>query len=315
MGSPCSIKVPGPTERGQLAANVCIVEAHRFESVYSRYTHDSVVAQINAAAGLKPVRIDAECRAIFNYAAVCYELSEGLFDVTAGVLRRIWTKTRTQRPTEAELAPVLGLIDFNLIEISDDSVFLPRVGMEIDLGGVVKEYAADALAQKVQSLGIDSAVINLGGDIYCVGSRTVDEGWQIGIVDPSGGGPVASVQLVNAGLATSGGYERFLEIDGKKYSHILDPQTGYPVDSLASVSVIADQTVVAGSAATIALLKGEAEGLKWLEALGCPYLAIGKTGQVMKGEGKDSEKIVSSETSGATANLQFKGFFNVKANR
>ena len=191
-----------------------------------------------------------------------------MFDVTAGVLRRIWSSARTRKPTEEELAPILSLIDFNQVEITDDTVFLPRSGMEIDLGGVVKEYAADALAQLMKNHGVDSAVVNLGGDIFCVGARNAAEGWQIGIVDPKGGGAAAAVQLVDSGLATSGGYERFLEIEGQQYSHILDPRTGFPVNSLASVSVIAEQTVVAGSAATIALLKGEEEGLKWLEDFG-----------------------------------------------
>lgn len=318
MGSPCSIKIVGPPEPAQLIAEACILEARRFESVYSRYTSDSIVAKINASAGVRPVQIDAECRAILDYAAVCFNLSGGLFDITAGVLRRVWSRKRTQRPAEAELAPILELIDFNQVELTEDTVFLPRAGMEIDLGGVVKEYAADALAQKVQNFGIDSAVINLGGDIFCLGSRTSGEGWQVGIVDPKGGDAIAKVQLVNAGLATSGGYERFFEIGGQQYSHILDPRTGFPVDSLASVSVIADQTVVAGSAATIALLKGEGEGIKWLEGLDCPYLAIDQGGRISAGVGAGGEKANLRRTAEPLrhpSKKQRMGFFNIKANQ
>ena len=318
MGSPCSIKIAGSYQHAKSVSDACISEARRFESVYSRYTNDSIVAQINTAAGLKPVRIDAECRAILNYAGVCFNLSGGLFDVTAGVLRRIWSRARTRKPTEEELAPILSLIDFNQVEITDDTVFLPRSGMEIDLGGVVKEYAADALAQLMKNHGVDSAVVNLGGDIFCVGARSAEEGWQIGIVDPKGGGAAAAVQLVNSGLATSGGYERFLEIEGQQYSHILDPRTGFPVNSLASVSVIAEQTVVAGSAATIALLKGEKEGLKWLEDFGCPYLAIDQGGQMVSGVGFNSgargSEYVGEPLKGPL-NEQRTGFFDVKVSQ
>jgi len=145
-----------------------------------------------------------------------------------------------------------------------------------------------------------------------------EEGWQIGIVDPKGGGAAAAVQLVNSGLATSGGYERFLEIEGLQYSHILDPRTGFPVNSLASVSVIAEQTVVAGSAATIALLKGEEEGLKWLEDFGCPYLAIDQGGQMVSGVGFNSGARgleYEGEPMKGPLNEQRTGFFDVKVSQ
>ena len=279
MGSPCELKLSGEPGFCQQVAEDCQREAARFERRYSRFTTDSITAQINASAGGVVVPIDAECRAILEYAGVCWSLSDGLFDITSGVLRRIWTKGRLQLPTPDELRPILALIDWQKVELSDAGVRLGMPGMEIDLGGVVKEYAADALAQRIRESVVQHAVVNLGGDIFCVGTNPEGLPWRIGIKDPDGPGAIAQVGIANAGLATSGGYERYFNIEGKRFSHLLNPATGMPVESLASVSVIAEQSVVAGSIATIALLKGQPDGLHWLQTLDCNYLAIDSDGQ------------------------------------
>jgi thiamine biosynthesis lipoprotein len=294
MGSPCELKLSGDSALCRRVAADCQREAERFETRYSRFTTDSITAQINAAAGGAVVPIDAECRAILEYAGVCWSLSDGLFDITSGVLRRVWTKDRLQLPAPDELRPVLALIDWQKVELSEAGVRLGMSGMEIDLGGVVKEYAADALAQRIGLAGIDSGVVNLGGDIFCVGSNPEGLPWRIGIKNPDGPGAIAQVGIANAGLATSGGYERYFEIGGKRVSHLLNPTTGMPVESLASVSVIADQSVVAGSIATIALLKGQADGLDWLRALACDFLAIDASGQCFTRPGQGLDGIAAS---------------------
>ena len=294
MGSPCELKLSGDSALCRRVAADCQREAERFETRYSRFTTDSITAQINAGAGGAVVPIDAECRAILEYAGVCWSLSDGLFDITSGVLRRVWTKDRLQLPAPDELRPILALIDWQKVELSEAGVRLGMPGMEIDLGGVVKEYAADALAQRIGLAGIDSGVVNLGGDIFCVGSNPEGLPWRIGIKNPDGPGAIAQVGIANAGLATSGGYERYFEIGGKRVSHLLNPTTGMPVESLASVSVIADQSVVAGSIATIALLKGRADGLDWLRALACDFLAIDASGQCFTRPGQGLDGIVAS---------------------
>ena len=294
MGSPCELKLSGDSALCRRVAADCQREAGRFETRYSRFTTDSITAQINAGAGGAVVPIDAECRAILEYAGVCWSLSDGLFDITSGVLRRVWTKDRLQLPAPDELRPILALIDWQKVELSEAGVRLGMPGMEIDLGGVVKEYAADALAQRIGLAGIDSGVVNLGGDIFCVGTNPEGLPWRIGIKNPDGPGAIAQVGIANAGLATSGGYERYFEIGGKRVSHLLNPATGMPVESLASVSVIADQSVVAGSIATIALLKGQADGLDWLRALACDFLAIDASGQCFTRPGQGLDGIAAS---------------------
>ena len=147
--------------------------------------------------------------------------------------------------------------------------------MELDFGGVVKEYAADAAAVLARNAGIRHGLVNLGGDICIVGPQPHGRPWPIGVVHPlHSESAIATVTLVEGALTTSGGYERFVEIEGHRYSHLIDPRTGWPVEGLSSVSVVADQAIVAGSIASIALLQRPADSLDWLERCGAPYLAI-----------------------------------------
>ena len=131
MGSPCELKLSGDSALCRRVAADCQREAERFETRYSRFTTDSITAQINAAAGGAVVPIDAECRAILEYAGVCWSLSDGLFDITSGVLRRVWTKDRLQLPAPDELRPILALIDWQKVELSEAGVRLGMSGMEI----------------------------------------------------------------------------------------------------------------------------------------------------------------------------------------
>ena len=148
-------------------------------------------------------------------------------------------------------------------------------GMELDLGGVVKEYAADAAAIVARRAGIRHGLVNLGGDICVVGPQPGGDPWRIGIVHPMfTDSALATVSLIDGALTTSGSYERYVEIEGTRYSHLIDPRTGLPVKGLLSVSVAAPQAIVAGSVTSIALLQPPEEGLNWLERCNSPFLAI-----------------------------------------
>ena len=276
MGCPCELRFHSDTEQAfARAAERCLREIRRFEKKYSRYVPQSITSRINRAAGRTPVSIDAETAAILKYAAVCHDQSNGLFDMTAGVLRRVWHRQRTTLPRPDELEVFLVLVGWDRVEFSGKQVFLPLKGMELDFGGVVKEYAADAAAMFARKAGIRHGLINLGGDICLVGPQPGGTAWPIGIVHPlQTGSAIATVPLLDGALTTSGGYERYIEIDGKRFSHLIDPRSGWPVESLLSVSVAAEQAIVAGSIATIALLQLPVAGLEWLESCGAPYLAV-----------------------------------------
>lgn len=276
MGCPCELRFYGARKHNvEQVAKSCIQEAKRFEQKYSRYRPDSVTGSINRSAGICPVNIDEETSAILHYAGICYEQSDGLFDITSGVLRHVWNAERRCLPIEAEIQACLKLIGWPKVEVIADTVYLPVQGMELDFGGVVKEYAADVLSVLARSMSIEHGLVNLGGDISIIGPQVDDEPWSIGIVHPrKSDTAIAIIQLSHGALATSGGYERFFEIGGKQYSHLINPTTGWPVSSLLSVSVTADKAVVAGSISSIALLQGESNGLAWLKTSGAAYLAV-----------------------------------------
>ena len=206
---------------------------------------------------------------------MCHEQSGGLFDITSGVLRHLWHRHRTALPSRREREACIAKVGWEKVRRSEGSVYLPLAGMELDFGGVVKEYAADAAAVLARKAGIRHGLINLGGDIRIVGPQPDGRPWPIGVVHPlHPDSAIATVTLMEGALTTSGGYERFVEIEGRRYGHLIDPRTGWPVEGLSSVSVVADQAIVAGSIASIALLQRQADGLDWLERCGAPYLAI-----------------------------------------
>jgi thiamine biosynthesis lipoprotein len=216
-----------------------------------------VTSAINAAAGGAAVAIDAETAALLAYADQCHELSGGRFDVTSGVLRRVWDFRREppRVPEPAALAAAVACIGWRDVERRPHSIRLPRPGMEIDFGGIGKEYAADRAATICAEAGIAHGLVNLGGDVRAIGPRADGTPWRVGIRDPRrAGAAIAAVPLSSGAVATSGDYERYFEQDGRRYCHIIDPTTGMPVTGWRSMTVVAPLCVVAGSCATIAML-------------------------------------------------------------
>ena len=260
------------------AARAAQHEVERIESKYSRYRDDSVTTAINRGGG-DAVAIDPETSALLDYAHACWEQSDGLFDITSGVLRRAWDFKRAVPPTQSDICPLLERIGWPRVRRGTGSVAL-ELGMEIDFGGIGKEYAADRAAAVLLECGITSALVNLGGDIRAIGSHPGSKPWQIGIVDPRAAErSIARVPVVNTALATSGDYQRCIVHDGRRYCHVLNPKTGWPVEGPQSVSVIAPLCVVAGSGATIAMLK--CDGARaYLDDQQLPYLLIDRDGHV-----------------------------------
>jgi thiamine biosynthesis lipoprotein len=277
MGGPCRLRL-------ELDDEVCtetpiaaaVGEVQRLERKYSRYIENSLTSQINRAAGTDwPVPIDSETAGLLNYADTVWRESDGLFDLTSGVLRRAWDFKSGRCPAPCEIDALLPLVGWELVRRDQDSIYLPRAGMELDFGGCVKEYAADSAAMQLRRHGVGCALVDLAGDMAAIGVPTGTAGWPVGIRHPAEKDrALAQVLLPEGGLASSGDYERFLEIDGKRYGHILHPRTGWPVQGLVAVSVLAGQCLVAGSSATIAMLKPAGEALDWLDKLGLPWLAI-----------------------------------------
>jgi thiamine biosynthesis lipoprotein len=280
MASRCEIRLAAPDEStAEELAFAAIAEVRRVERTYSRYRADSVVSHINAAAGRYRVDCDDETVQLLDYADHLYRVSGGLFDITSGVLRRAWDFRQLRVPNARDLAPLLALVDWASVQRDDNAIFLPRAGMEIDFGGFGKEYAADRACALLQERGVRHGYVNLGGDMRFIGPQPDGRLWSIGIQDPRReDGTVASIAVSQGALTTSGDYERFIDVDGKRYCHVLNPRTGMPVSYWRSVSVLAPLAVLGGSVSTIAMLK-EGDGLSFLDAGGLAYFAIDSTGQ------------------------------------
>lgn len=280
MGCPCRIWLQG--DDWGAAAEAARGEIQRLESKYSRYLPASVVSRINAAAGSGDwVEIDEETERLLDYADVAWQQSQGRFDITSGILRQVWDFRAGQLPAAAAVRSLLARIDWSLVQRAAGRVRLPQAGMELDFGGFGKEYAADAAASVLRKAGCHSGLVDLGGDIVILGAQADGSAWSVGISDPGAPQhPVTRLAMRNGALATSGNYQRYMDVDGRRYCHLLDARTGWPLsDALAAVSVVADQCLIAGTAATVAMLQPADLALQWLEELGLPYLAISQQGR------------------------------------
>ena len=278
MGGPNSLQLYAVDDaQAQRAVQAAQAEVLRIEAKFSRYRDDSIVSRINAAAGSgTPVQVDDETAGLLNYAATVHEQSDGLFDITSGVLRKAWDFKAQRIPEQSELNALLPLIGWPKVQWRRPHIALPLKGMQIDFGGFGKEYAVDRAAGVLAAEGIAHGLIELGGDLRVIGPHADGSAWQVGIRHPRlAETAIATLPLHRGAIASSGDYERYFEREGRRYSHILDPRSGWPVrDSFASVSVLADQCLIAGTATTIAMLKGRSEGGAWLAALGLPRLCI-----------------------------------------
>jgi thiamine biosynthesis lipoprotein len=283
MAAENEVQVHAPHAQGAAkAAEAAIAEVLRIEAKYSRYRPRSVVSRINAAAGGRPVQVDDETLELLRYAGACHAQSDGLFDATSGVLRRAWRFDAAHVPAAAELAPLLALVDWSAVEIAGHAVRLARAGMELDFGGFGKEYAADRAARVLHESGVACALVNLAGDLAIVGAQPGGAPWRVGVRHPRRADAlVATIPVASGAIATSGDYERYIEVDGVRHCHILDPRTGRCARGLRSVTVHAASCLVAGSATTIAMLKGREEGLAWLDSLAVPYLCVLDDGRVV----------------------------------
>jgi thiamine biosynthesis lipoprotein len=283
MGTPCDVQLFAYSDaKANQASHAVIADVQRLEAKYSRYKDDSFLSQINrVAASGGAVTVDEETASLLDYAVACYEQSDGLFDITSGILRRAWKFDQGKLPEQSLIDGLLDKVGWHKVIWKNPVLTFTVPGTEIDFGGVVKEYAVDRAATICHAHGVNHGVINLGGDIKIIGSRGDGSPWNVGIRHPRNrDGLLETLSLTEGALASSGDYERCIMVDGIRYGHVLNPKTGWPVRHLAAVSVVGDFCVVAGSAATIAMLK-ESDGEKWLSDLGLPHLWVdvnGRTG-------------------------------------
>jgi thiamine biosynthesis lipoprotein len=259
MASPCEVLIDTDErlEASTLAA-LARDEALRIERKFSRYLDDNLVHHINHAGG-RAVRVDDETARLLDYAAACHDSSGGLFDITSGALRRVWTFDGGNRvPEEEAIREALSHVGWSRVTWSSPEFTLPD-GMEIDLGGIGKEYAVDRAASMIAHRTRCAFLVNFGGDLFASGARRGNVAWGVGLDDPERPGEkvLGRLDLTVGALATSGDARRFVMYEGRRLGHILDPRTGWPVrDAPRAVTVLGRTCLEAGTLATLAYLKG-----------------------------------------------------------
>lgn len=272
MASPCQVLVDSDDRPlAERLTRIARREALRIEAKFSRYRTDNVIHRINSAGG-RTLEVDAETGNLLDYAARCFALSDGRFDVTSGVLREVWRFDGSDNvPAPVAVAAVAARVGWQRVQWQRPLLTLPA-GMEIDLGGIGKEYAVDRTAQLLAQYTDAGLVVNYGGDLATTGPRRDGSAWQVAVEDPCYGGQGERRIAIHRGaVATSGDARRFLLKDGKRYGHILDPRTGWPVpDAPSSITVAADSCLEAGMLATFAILQG-ASAAAFLQQQGVPF--------------------------------------------
>lgn len=234
----------------------------------------SEIDQINKNAGISPVHVSKDIFSLVKAGKAYSEQANGSFDITIGPLSSLWHIgfPDARKPSQEEINQVLPLIDYQSIELNeeDQSVYLQNKDMQLDLGGIAKGFITDQVVKVLKKHDVTSAIIDLGGNVYVLGKNPSGNKWTVGIQDPFSprGQIIGSIQLTNKSVVTSGVYERYLEVDGKVYHHLLNPQDGYPFDNdIAGVSVITDYSTDGDALSTLLFSKGVEDGLKFAEEM------------------------------------------------
>ncbi|MCI0380436.1 MAG: FAD:protein FMN transferase [Gemmataceae bacterium] len=272
MGTLFKIILYAPSEAAaKKAAQAAFARIAELDRIMSDYKADSELMQLCKKAGGAAVPVSVELFEVLRVGAEISKLSDGAFDISIGPVVRLWRKARRtgELPSKEEIHKALGLVDYKKIELNPEgrTVRLLLVGMLLDLGGIAKGYAADAALEMLSKHGVTRALIAAGGDIAVSDAPPDANGWRIAIAplrDPTGPSSY-NVLLRNAAVSTSGDTHQFVEIDGKRYSHVVDPKTGLGLVGRCSVSVIAPTGVRADALDTAACVMGPEKGMRMLE--------------------------------------------------
>ncbi len=260
MANPCELLVE--TDDAALARHlgeIVAAEAWRIEQKFSRYRDDSVIAAIQHTTAGNGYEVDSETASLLNFAGSVFTISNGLFDITSGVLRKIWKFDRsTNIPTRKQAKALLPLIGWDKVEWQEPFIRL-RPGMELDFGGFGKEYAVDRALQLAEAVSGTPMLVNFGGDMRANRAPTMRDSWDVGIESVSNSLPAGVVHFRAEALVSSGDSRNYLEKNGVRYPHILNPHTAWPVMGAPhAVTVLGPTCIEAGFIATLALLKGRA---------------------------------------------------------
>lgn len=274
MGNRFEISVVAEEEAwAEARINEAIAEISRIEQLFTTYNEQSQTALINQHAGIKPVRVDKEVFDLVARAIKISALTQGAFDLTYGSLdKRFWNfdTAMTALPNKETAKKMVRLINYKniIMDPHEETIFLKEKGMRIGFGGIGKGYAADRARYILQQHGVQSGVVNAAGDLTAFGLQANEKPWTVGIADPGKKlHPFSYLEISNMAVATSGDYEKFAVINGKRYSHTIDPKTGFPVSGIKSVTIICAAAELADALTTPVMVMGIKAGMDMINQM------------------------------------------------
>ena len=297
LGSPFEITVVAKDSiQGNFFIDLAIAEVKRIENQISDWIPTTPISMVNKNAGIQAVKVDSEVYELVARAIKISEITEGAFDISYASMDKIWKFDGSMKtmPTEEAIKKSVAKIGYKNIILNpkDQSIFLKLEGMKLGLGGIGQGYIADKVKDKLVANGCVSGIVNVSGDINAWGKQSNQKPWTVGIVNPINKNKVfATFPLENSSVETSGNYEKYVIFNGIRYSHIIDPRTGYPAQGVVSVSVFAKQTEIADALATGIFVLGVEVGLDLVNQLkGIECIIVDDKGKIHSSKGIDVKK-------------------------
>lgn len=271
MGTIFTVTIEGPGDHRR-AAEAAFEEIRRIDRLLSTYKPDSEISEVNRRAAREPVPVGPDFLNVLAASRVYYDLSDGAFDPSIYPLVQVWRSARGENrlPTENELHNAAALVGLSKVQVdaATNSVKFLQEGMALDFGGIAKGYAVDRAIEVLKSYGVTRAIIDAGGNFYALGTPENRPQWEAGVRHPLRHDEVIMrFPVSDEGVATSGSYERFFEIGGKRYSHIINPHTGRPVEGMLSATAVADTAMAADALSTSVFVLGAQDGMRLIEKL------------------------------------------------
>lgn len=297
LGSPFEISVVADDSiKANEYHNLAVNEVKRIENLISDWIPTTQISEINKNAGIQPVKVDEEVFDLVERAIKISKLTNGAFDISYASMDKIWKfdGSMKEMPTPEAIKKSVEKIGYQniILDKENKTIFLKFTGMKLGLGGIGQGYIADKVKELLQSKGCNSGLVNVSGDINTWGKQPNGELWTVGIVNPMNKNKVfATFPLDNSAVETSGSYEKFVTFNGVRYSHIIDPRTGYPATGIVSVSVFAKQTEIADALATGIFVLGVEVGLDLVNQLkGIECIIVDDKGKIHASKGIDIKK-------------------------
>jgi thiamine biosynthesis lipoprotein len=297
LGSPFEMTVVAKdTIQGNEYINLAIAEVKRIEYLISDWIPSSQISKVNQNAGIKPIRVDKEVYDLVERAIKVSQITSGAFDISYASMDKIWKFDGSMKvmPTEEAIKKSVSKIGYKniILEPKGQTIFLKNEGMKLGLGGIGQGYIADKVKELLQTKGCVSGIVNVSGDINAWGKQPDGKLWTVAIVNPLNKNKIfATFPLENSAVETSGSYEKFVVFNGVRYSHIIDPRTGYPAQGVVSVSVFAKQTEIADALATGIFVLGVEVGLDLVNQMkGVQCIIVDDKGKIHSSKGIDIKK-------------------------